>query len=217
MEMRVWDALPSKEALERTLAALKANGIDASLAETAEEAKKVVLSLLPEGAEVFTMTSITLDQIGLSSHVNESGKYDAVRPALFKMDQKTQGRQMRKLGAAPDFTVGSAHAVTETGTVMVASMTGSQLPAYASAARNGDLGGGRTEDRQERGRRDAQDQRVPDPERKRKGAEGVRPARRPSCRLPTRSFSSQRKCSPAAQSWCSSTRSSVTDARGGPR
>ena len=134
MEMRVWDALPSKEALERTLAALKANGIDASLAETAEEAKKVVLSLLPEGAEVFTMTSITLDQIGLSSHVNESGKYDAVRPALFKMDQKTQGREMRKLGAAPDFTIGSAHAVTETGTVMVASMTGSQLPAYASAA-----------------------------------------------------------------------------------
>ena len=132
--MRVWDALPSKEALERTLAALKANGIDASFAETAEEAKKVVLSLLPEGAEVFTMTSITLDQIGLSSHVNESGKYDAVRPALFKMDQKTQGRQMRKLGAAPDFTIGSAHAVTETGTVMVASMTGSQLPAYASAA-----------------------------------------------------------------------------------
>jgi hypothetical protein len=38
---------------------------------------------------------------------------------------------MRKLGAGPDFTVGSAHAVTETGTVLVASNTGSQLPAYA--------------------------------------------------------------------------------------
>jgi len=41
---------------------------------------------------------------------------------------------MRKLGAAPDFAVGSAHAVTETGTVVVASLTGSQLPSYTYGA-----------------------------------------------------------------------------------
>ena len=134
MEMRIWDAPASRESVERTIAALKANGIEASLAESRAEAGEKVLSLLPAGAEVLTMTSITLDQLGLVSQINESGKYNAVRPALMGMDQKTQGREMRKLGAAPDFTVGSAHAVTEDGFVMVASMTGSQLPAYASAA-----------------------------------------------------------------------------------
>jgi hypothetical protein len=49
---------------------------------------------------------------------------------------RVKAREMRKLGAAPDFSIGSAHAVTETGTVLVASNTGSQLPAYAYGAGN---------------------------------------------------------------------------------
>jgi acyl-CoA hydrolase len=80
------------------------------------------------------MTSITLEDIGLARAINESGKYNSVRIALNGMDQKTQVREMRKLGSGPDFTVGSAHAVTEDGFVIVASMTGSQLPAYAYGA-----------------------------------------------------------------------------------
>ncbi len=133
MEMRVWDAAASRQALERTLAALNANGIEASLAESGMEAKERVLSLLPAGAEVLTMTSITLDQLGLATEINESGRYQSVRAKLTSMDMKTQAREMRKLGAAPDFTVGSAHAVTEDGFVMVASLTGSQIPAYVYA------------------------------------------------------------------------------------
>ena len=41
---------------------------------------------------------------------------------------------MRKLGAAPDFAVGSVHAVTEDGHLLIASNTGSQLPAYVYSA-----------------------------------------------------------------------------------
>jgi hypothetical protein len=95
---------------------------------------KKLLELVPQGSEVFTMSSVTLDDIGLSKTINESGKYDAVKAKLFKMDGKTQGREMRKLGAGPDFTIGSAHAVTETGSILIASLTGSQLPAYAYGA-----------------------------------------------------------------------------------
>jgi hypothetical protein len=134
MEMRVWNKSASRASVERALAALKANGIEAMEVANAAEAKEKVLSLLPAGAEVLTMTSITLDQTGIGAAINTSGAYTAVRPALLAMDQKTQGREMRKLGAAPDFTVGSAHAVTEDGIVMVASMTGSQLGSYASSA-----------------------------------------------------------------------------------
>lgn len=133
MEMRVWDAAASRQSIERALAALNANGIQASLAESGAEAKERVLSLLPAGAEVLTMTSITLDQLGLATEVNESGRYESVRAKLVGMDQNTQGREMRKLGAAPDFAIGSAHAVTEDGFVMIASMTGSQIPAYVYA------------------------------------------------------------------------------------
>jgi hypothetical protein len=90
--------------------------------------------MLPAGAEVFALTSVTLDSVGLAKEINESGRYVSVRNALYSMNQQTQAREMRKLGAAPDLAVGSAHAVTETGTVVVASLTGSQLPSYAYAA-----------------------------------------------------------------------------------
>ena len=132
--MKKYNELAAEEVLKRTIAALTENGIEASLAASGEEAKSKVLAMLPAGAEVLTMTSITLDTIGLTKEINESGKYAAVRPVLSSMNPATQIREMRKLAAAPDFAVGSAHAVTETGSVLVASMTGSQLPAYAYGA-----------------------------------------------------------------------------------
>ncbi len=128
--MKSYQEKASRATIEKTIQALAANGIEAVYAADGAEAKAKALSFIPKGAEVFTMTSVTLDSIGLSKEINESGNYDAVKTRLFKMDQKTQGREMRKLGAAPDFVVGSAHAVTETGSVVVASLTGSQLPAY---------------------------------------------------------------------------------------
>jgi L-lactate utilization protein LutC len=105
--------------------------IETTIAANGEEAKKMVLSMIPEGSEVLTMTSITLDTVGLAKELNESGKFNSIRSTFAKMNPQMHGRDMRKLGAGPDFTVGSAHAVTETGTVLVASNTGSQLPAYA--------------------------------------------------------------------------------------
>jgi len=132
--MKDWNAVPSKETIERTVAALGANGIEAQLAASGAEAREKALAMIPAGAEVFTMTSVTLDAIGLAAEVNGSGRYDSVRARLTAMDQKSQGREMRKLGAAPDVALGSVHAVTESGTLVVASLTGSQLPAYAYGA-----------------------------------------------------------------------------------
>lgn len=120
----------SKVIVEKTIESLKAHGIDALYVETGEEAKQKVLELIPEGAEVMTMTSVTLDTIGVSDELNESGKYDSVKTKLYSMDGATQGNEMKKLGAAPEYAVGSVHAITENGKVFIASGTGSQLPAY---------------------------------------------------------------------------------------
>jgi L-lactate utilization protein LutC len=132
--MKAWNEKAKKDAIDRAVTALKANGIETFIVANKEEARKKVLSLIPEKAEVLTMTSITLDDVGLSRDINESGRFTAVRPALMKMDPKTQASEQRKLGAAPDYAVGSVHAVTESGTVMIASLTGSQQPAYAYGA-----------------------------------------------------------------------------------
>lgn len=123
--------LTSDESVERASRALAANGFTVFVVNTGREAHSKTLELIPEGAQVMTMTSVTLDSIGLSAVLDESGKYDAIRPKLMKLDWKTQADEMRRLAAAPDVVIGSIHAVTEDGHVMIASNTGSQLAAYA--------------------------------------------------------------------------------------
>lgn len=125
--------LASDEEIKKAIKALVENGFQVEIFENSQEAKKKVLDLLPKGAEVFTMTSQTLEAMELDKEINKSGKYNAVRPKLFAMDRNTQGREMAKLGASPDWVVSSVHAVTEDGNLLIASNTGSQLSAEAYA------------------------------------------------------------------------------------
>jgi len=132
--MKNWDELANPESIAEAVESLKTNGINSVVVENSEEAKKKVMELLPQGSEVMTMSSVTLDTIGLAKEINESGKYNSVKAKLMKMDRTTQGLEMQKLGAAPEYVVGSVHAVTQDGKLLIASNTGSQLPAYAFGA-----------------------------------------------------------------------------------
>lgn len=136
MAMKDFSQLADQLAIDRAIESLKANGIEAKFVQTSDEAKKEVLNLIPEKAEVMTMTSVTLDSTGIADEINNSDKFSPMRNKLNTMDRITQGSEMQKLGAAPDWVVGSVHAVTESGNVLVASNTGSQLPAYAYGSAN---------------------------------------------------------------------------------
>ncbi len=129
-----FEKLASNAQIERTRKALEANGIHVLVAETGEDAKRMFFELVPDGSEVFLGASVTLEQLGIKDIIDKSGRFDAVRPKMFAMDRATQGREIRKLGGAPDYAAGSVHAVTEKGQVMIASKTGSQLGPYASGA-----------------------------------------------------------------------------------
>lgn len=124
----------SEQDLATVVEALKKNGFDVFVVEDGAAAKAKALELIPEGAEVMTMSSVTVDAIGLAKELNESGRYKPVRAAFKAMDPKTQGRQMRALGATPEWSVGSVHAVTMDGHVLDASQSGSQLPAHVYGA-----------------------------------------------------------------------------------
>lgn len=115
--------------IEATAAALRDKGYDVHIADDAAAAKRIVFELLPDGAEVGQGASQTLEAIGVTQALEESGRYDAVRMRTRAMDRSTpEGlRDMRKLGVGPDWYVNSAHAVTLDGTIVVASNTGSQL------------------------------------------------------------------------------------------
>ena len=120
--------------VETVATALRANRIEAIVVDTGDEARDTVLSVIPEGAEVHSGKSRTLEDVGLYAELMDSGRYGAVRSKTFVMDRATQGREIRKLVAAPDFMLGSVAAVTLDGALVAASATGSQLGAYASGA-----------------------------------------------------------------------------------
>jgi hypothetical protein len=128
---------PASDAtLERTAAALRGKGYAVHVVETGEDAKRVILDVLPDGAEVGQGASTTLEVIGVTHELEESGRFDAVRKRTRSMDRSTpEGlRAMRKLGVGPDWYVNSAHAVTEDGTIVIVSNTGSQLAPLAFGA-----------------------------------------------------------------------------------
>lgn len=122
------------ETIERTADALRAKGYDVHIARDLADAKDIVLDLVPEGAEVGSGSSKTLEEIGVTEVIEKSGRYDAVRPKLWAMDRETQMRQIRKLGAAPDYWLNSVHALTEDGTMVIASFGGSQHAPIVSGA-----------------------------------------------------------------------------------
>ncbi len=133
--MTKWNKLASDQSIHTTIKALKNNGITAKVVESGQAAKKEVLKLLPKGSEVMTMSSVTLETIGLSEEINKTNsQYKSVKQQLMTMDKNSQKQEMNRLAAAPNFAVGSVHALTEEGQALIASATGSQLPAYVYGA-----------------------------------------------------------------------------------
>jgi hypothetical protein len=130
---RFADPAPA-EHLERAAAALTAHGFTVEILDDAAAARARIKDLIPEGASVFTGASETLRLSGIDADINTSGQYQAIKPRVLAMDRVTETDDIRRLLASPDVVVGSVHAVTETGSLVAASGTGSQLPAYAGGA-----------------------------------------------------------------------------------
>jgi len=120
--------------VQRVAGAIRANNIEVRVVDTGEDARRGVLQLIPLGAEVHSGKSKTLVDTGLWAELFESGRYDALRPKYMKMDRATQEREIRKMISAPDYMVGSVHAITEAGDLVTASATASQLGPYAVGA-----------------------------------------------------------------------------------
>ncbi len=132
--MNKYNALQNDEIINLTSQALKNNGINTIVVNTGKEAKEKVLELIPEGSEVMTATSTTLDQIGLTEELNESERFNSTKNELKSLSRDTDHRRMQQIGAAPQYIVGSIHAVTKDGVIFDASNSGSQLPGYSYGA-----------------------------------------------------------------------------------
>ena len=124
----------SAQRLERAAASLSAHGFAVEILDDASAARARIRDLIPEDASVYTGASETLRLSGILEDINASGRYQAVGPRVMAMDRASEADDIRRLLASPDVAVGSVAAVTETGSLVVASGSGSQLPGYAGGA-----------------------------------------------------------------------------------
>jgi L-lactate utilization protein LutC len=131
-----FDALPDDQTLDATVVALEEHGFNVEVVDNLDAAREAVLARIPEGSSVMTNTSVTLDEAGISEAVNGGGPYESVRDKMMALDFETQAQEMKAMAGQADFVLGSVHAVTGDGTLVIASASGSQLASLAWGAAN---------------------------------------------------------------------------------
>jgi acyl-CoA hydrolase len=129
--------LPEEDALQATVVALEEHGFSAEVVGDLDAARQAVLARIPEGSSVMTNTSVTLAETGIAAALNAGGgRWNVARNEMFALDFATQAQQMKVIGGQPDYALGSVHAVTRDGTLVIASASGSQLASYVWGAAN---------------------------------------------------------------------------------
>jgi acyl-CoA hydrolase len=128
--------LPDEHTLEATVTALEEHGFSVEVVDDLAAAREAVLARIPHGSSVMTNTSATLTETGIADAINDGGPYDSARNKMFALDFATQAQQMKAIGGQPDYALGSVHAITRDGTLVIASASGSQLASYAWGAAN---------------------------------------------------------------------------------
>jgi YkgG family uncharacterized protein len=128
--------LPDDETLQATVVALEEHGFSVEVVDDFDAARAAVLARIPEGSSVMTNTSVTLEETGIADAINNGGPYDSARNKMMGLDYETQAKEMKAIAGQAEFALGSVHAVTRDGALLIASASGSQLAAYAWGAAN---------------------------------------------------------------------------------
>jgi acyl-CoA hydrolase len=130
-------SLPDEHVLAATVVALEEHGFSVEVVDDLDAARAAVLARVPDGSSVMTNTSVTLAETGIADAINDGGgRWESARNKMFALDFATQAQEMKAIGGQPDYALGSVHAVTADGTLVIASASGSQLASYAWGAAN---------------------------------------------------------------------------------
>ncbi len=127
-------ALPDDETLAETVVGLENRGLSVEVVDDLDAARRAVLARIPEGSSVMTNASVTLEETGIVRAIDNGGPYESARTKVQALDRATRLQEIKAIMGQPDFALGSVHAITRDGTLVIASALGSQLAAYAWGA-----------------------------------------------------------------------------------
>lgn len=137
MNTKTFDALASIEVLAKVTQGLTERNFLPETVQTGADALARVKELIPAGASVMNGSSRTLEQIGFVDYLKDGahGWNNLHATVLAEKDAEKQ-KVLRRQSVLSDYYLGSAHAITESGEIVIASNTGSQLPHLAFTSPN---------------------------------------------------------------------------------
>jgi L-lactate utilization protein LutC len=123
--------------IERTLSAVAARGVAAEVVGSKAHALARLRELIPPGASVMTGASLSLKEIGFEELlISKNHPWRNLKDEIAAEKDPARQTLLRRQGTMADYFLGSVHAVAQTGQLVIASMTGSQIAPYAFSARN---------------------------------------------------------------------------------
>lgn len=127
-----YETLASPEIIQKVMENVKPRNITPILVQTKEEALEKLKELIPAGSELTTGSSTTLQEIGFTDLL-KSGQHSWKNLKDVIVAEKDIEKQalLRKQSILADYFIASVHAITESGEILVASGSGSQVPSYA--------------------------------------------------------------------------------------
>lgn len=131
-----WEELADDTTTEKVADALRKRGMEAFVVDSAADAKRKVFEIIPEGSEVIEASSATMNSIGVTREIEESGKYASVRKKLHGISNPEERNALRRKSLGAPYAIGSVQAITEDGRMVTASASGSQVATYAFASQN---------------------------------------------------------------------------------
>jgi len=131
------DELPDEETLDRTVENLEANGFEVVVVDAAADALETITSEIPAGASVMNGDSTTLEEVGFDEYLSE-GEHDweSLPDRIRSIDDDEKRQAARRESQTADYFVGGINAVSRTGELVAADLSGSRIGAYPFAAGN---------------------------------------------------------------------------------
>ena len=120
--------------IQKTIEALKSNRMDVYFVKTAEEAKALALSLIPEGSSCASGGSVTLAETGIIDAL-KNGNYNYIDRMIPGLTQEQKDEAMRAAFSA-DFYLASANAITEDGELYNVDGNSNRVAALLYGAKN---------------------------------------------------------------------------------
>src|SRR3990167_1032685 len=132
-----YTTLATPDSVHRAVEGLKAHRFDLRFVESGAKALELVKTLIPKGASVMNGASVTLEQMGFVDYL-KSGQHgwNNLQAGILAENDTEKRHHLRTQSSLSDYYLGSVHALSETGEMVIASNTGSQLPHLVYTSQN---------------------------------------------------------------------------------